>query len=104
MQKPVKTLVEAVNSRYNAREMPNKKQDDGKKTPPPSKEMVILVFSTVGDTTWRLFIPTIGGTLLGLWADKSWNTTPWFMVFGIVLGSAIAVALVRAQLKKVNNK
>jgi F0F1-type ATP synthase assembly protein I len=104
LQKRVKTLVEAMNSRYNAREMPDsKKQDDGEKTPPPSKKMVILVFSTVGDTTWRLFIPTIGGTLLGLWADKSWGTTPWLMILGIVLGSAAAVALVRAQLKKVNN-
>ena len=89
--------------RYNTREMPDKKQDDGKKTPPPSKEMVILVFSTVGDTTWRLFIPTIGGTLLGLWADKSWDTTPWLTIAGIILGSVIAIALVRAQLKKVKN-
>jgi len=84
--------------------MPNKnKQDDGKQASPPSGKMVLLIFSTVGDTTWRLFIPTIGGTLLGLWADKSWNTTPWFMILGIVLGAVIAIALVRAQLKKVKN-
>lgn len=80
-----------------------KKQDDDAKSPPPTREMVVLVFSTVGDTTWRLFVPTIGGTLLGLWADKSWNTTPWLTILGIILGSAIAIALVRAQLKKVKN-
>lgn len=78
-----------------------KKQDDDTKSP-PSREMVVLVFSTVGDTTWRLFVPTIGGTLLGLWADKSWDTTPWLTILGIILGSVVAGALVWAQLKKVN--
>lgn len=74
--------------------------DDNMSTPPPPAT-VYLMFATVGDTTWRLFIPTIGGTLLGLWADKSWHTTPWLTVVGIVLGSTIAIWLVYLQIKKI---
>jgi hypothetical protein len=77
-------------------------KDDDKPSTPDSKT-VLLVFATVGDTTWRLFIPSIGGTLLGLWADNAQDTAPIFTIIGIVVGSIIAIMLVRAQIKKVNN-
>lgn len=59
----------------------------------------MLVFGTIADTTWRLFVPTIGLTLLGAWADRQWGITPWMMIAGIVLGTVIAVLLVRQQLR-----
>ncbi len=77
-------------------------KDDDKASAPDSKT-VLMVFATVGDTTWRLFIPSISGTLLGLWADKAFDTVPIFLIIGIVVGSITAVMLVRAQIKKVNN-
>lgn len=60
------------------------------------------MLATFGDVTWRLFVPTIGGTLLGLWADKSWHTTPWFTGIGIIVGSISAILLVRAQINMIN--
>jgi hypothetical protein len=78
-------------------------QNDGDKKPaPPEQSTVILLLGTIGDTTWRMFIPTIGLTVLGLLADKQFHTTPWIMVAGIIVGTLIAALLVRRQIKKVN--
>jgi ATP synthase protein I len=78
-------------------------QNDGDKKPtPPERSTVILLLGTIGDTTWRMFIPTIGLTVLGLLADKQFHTTPWIMTLGIILGTLIAALLVRRQMKKVN--
>lgn len=77
-------------------------QDDGDRKPaPPDKSTVVLLLGTIADTTWRMFIPTIGLTVLGLLADKALHTTPWVMTFGIVLGVVVAYLLVRKQIKEV---
>ena len=68
---------------------------------PPEKSTVILLLGDIGDTTWRMFVPTVGLTVLGLLADREFNTTPWLMVTGIIVGSLLAGLLVRRQLKKV---
>lgn len=70
-------------------------------TPPNSTASVLLV--DIADTSWRMFIPTIGLTILGLLVDKALHTTPWIMIVGIVLGSLAAWRLVCAQLRKVKN-
>jgi hypothetical protein len=68
---------------------------------PPDKSTVILLLSTMGDTTWRLFVPTIGSTIIGLIIDKRLHTTPWIMILSMIAGVGIAAYLVAAQLKKV---
>jgi len=78
-------------------------QNDGDKKPtPPERSTVVLLLGTIGDTTWRMFVPTIGLTVLGLLADKQLHTTPWIMIVGIIVGTLIAALLVRRQIKKVN--
>lgn len=52
----------------------------------------------MGDTTWRMFVPTIGLTVLGLVVDNHYPTKPWATVVGIVFGAALAAWLVRRQL------
>ena len=61
-------------------------------------------FFLIADTSARLFFPSIGGTLLGVWADHSFKTTPWLMIAGIVTGVALAIFLVRAQLQAVKQQ
>lgn len=73
---------------------------DDVRSMPPAKTVAMLL-GTAADTTWRLFLPSIGGTLLGLWADKHWDTAPWCITAGIVLGSVLACYLVYIQIKKV---
>lgn len=77
-------------------------QNDGDKTPtPPDRSTVILLLGTMGDTTWRMFVPTIGLTVLGLLADKWLHTTPWIMTAGIIVGILGAYVLVKRQIKEV---
>lgn len=80
---------------------PNKGDDNGV---PPDSSTVILLLLTLADTTWRLFIPTVGFTILGLILDKQVQTTPWIMIAGIVVGVVVAILLIRAQLKKVEQR
>ncbi len=70
-------------------------------TKPPQQTTVVLLLGTIGDTTWRMFVPTIGLTLLGVWGDNTFHTKPWFTLAGIVVGTAIATLLVLKQLKNV---
>lgn len=82
-----------------------KSQNDGDSTPtPPDKSTVILLLMTMADTTWRMFLPTIGLTVLGLVADKWLHTTPWIMIVCMIIGIVIAGLLIRQQLQRVKTK
>lgn len=67
----------------------------------PPKTSTVLLLLTIADTTWRLFLSTIGLTVLGLLLDKQLGTKPWLMIAGIILGAIAAWYLTRLQLKKV---
>lgn len=72
-------------------------------TPPPKNadaSTVILLLGIAGDTTWRMFVPVIGGTALGIWGDHSFDTKPWLTVIGLAVGVVVAGLLVRNQLRK----
>lgn len=61
-------------------------------------DTVRVLLVTIGDTTWRMFVPSVGLTLLGVWADAQFGTKPWLMVVGIVLGFFGAFLLVKKQI------
>ena len=86
---------------------------DGKKNSQTAGEPEALgtILATIGDTTWRMFVPSIGFTLLGVWADTriltftgESATKPWFMVAGIVIGCLGAVLLVKKQLADIKTR
>jgi F0F1-type ATP synthase assembly protein I len=54
----------------------------------------------MADTTWRMFVPTIGLLLVGRHFDIQLQTKPWLMLGGVVLGAAIAAMLIRNQFKR----
>lgn len=76
-----------------------KKRDE--QPAPPDPSTVLLLVRTMGDTTWRMFVPTVGCTIGGLLLDKHFATTPWYLIIGIVLGTALSTLLIYRQLKKV---
>lgn len=72
---------------------------DVKKIPPEDHPTVILM--TIADTSWRMFVPSFGGTLLGVWLDGTFGTSPWLLFLGIIVGILVAVTAVILQLKKI---
>lgn len=56
-----------------------------------------ILLATVADTTWRMFVPAVGFTLLGVWLDSQFDTKPWLMFMGITVGVLGAWLLVKKQ-------
>lgn len=68
---------------------------------PSNHPTVALLIGTALDTTWRMFIPTIGGTVLGVMIDRNFGSTPLATIIGVVIGVGLAGLLIYRQLKKV---
>ena len=79
----------------------NKRSDETKLNQNTSHATMLIM--TIGDTTWRMFIPTIGLTILGLIIDKQIGSTPWIMILGIVIGASLSAYLVIRQIKSINS-
>lgn len=60
----------------------------------------ILLFVTIMDTTWRMFIPTIGCTFIGIFFDHLFNTKPLFTISMITVGGISSLFLIKLQIKK----
>ena len=56
-----------------------------------------MIFRTIADTTWRIFVPVILLLVAGLLVDAQIGTKPWIMLTGVVLGAGLAGWLVRLQ-------
>ena len=65
---------------------------------PAEPEALGAILATIGDTTWRMFVPSVGFTLIGVWADGSFGTKPWLMIAGIIVGFLGACLLVKKQI------
>ena len=71
---------------------------------PPEQSTVILMLKDTGDTTWRMFVPSIGMTLLGVWLDTVFTTKPWLIIIGIIVGFAFAILLVKKQMDTIKKR
>lgn len=80
-----------------------KKNEEQKSTMPKSSD-VLLLFATVADTTWRLFVPTLGGVVLGIWLDQTIQTRPLWTIIGVICGTIVSLGLVYLQLKGVKRR
>lgn len=67
---------------------------------PPEQSTVLLLLGIAVDTTWRMFVPIVGGAILGVWADNAVTPKPLATCLGIGVGIAIAALLVRQQMKR----
>lgn len=71
---------------------------------PQSTLGVRSAFLLIMDTSTRLFMPSVGGTVVGLWLDITLNTKPWFTIIGVIGGTVIALWLVYLQMKAVDKE
>lgn len=60
----------------------------------------LYLIASMADTTWRMFVPTIGLLLIGNALDGRFATKPWLMLTGALVGGVIAAYLVKLQLRK----
>jgi len=68
-----------------------------------SGAMMILARTMIG-TMWRMFLPTIGLTLLGLWLDNVSRMKMRWLLAGIISGAIISVILVALQIAKIKQQ
>ena len=68
-----------------------------------SGAMMILARTMIG-TMWRMFLPTIGLTLLGLWLDSVSGMKMRWLLAGIISGAIISVILAALQLAKIKQQ
>ncbi len=68
-----------------------------------SGAMMILARTMIG-TMWRMFLPTIGLTLLGLWLDNVSGMKIRWLLAGIISGAIISVILVVLQIAKIKQQ
>lgn len=64
----------------------------------------LLLLGTIADTTWRMFVPAVGFTLMGVWLDNQFSVKPWLMFVGIIIGIITAVLLVKKQIAGLRSK
>jgi hypothetical protein len=58
----------------------------------------MLVFMTALDTTWRAFVPTLGGTFAGIGLDNLFNIAPFGVIGCLVVGTVLSTVLIVRQL------
>ena len=69
--------------------------------PPTTTKAAILLLLTIADTTWRAFVPTIGGTILGVALDHVFGVAPLLTTIMIILGFATSALLITLQIRSV---
>lgn len=63
-----------------------------------SESATLSLLVDMADTTWRMFVPTVGLLLTGRYFDARYDTNPWFMLIGVGVGALIAALLVKRQI------
>lgn len=72
-------------------------------TKPPRSAAMVLIMTAL-DTTWRAFVPTIGGTFLGIGLDTLFGIAPIATIVCILLGFATSALLITRQLISVRKQ
>jgi F0F1-type ATP synthase assembly protein I len=71
--------------------------DSSQTTRQPLSPSTIL-FMTALDTTWRAFVPTLGGVFLGIGLDTWWHSVPLATIICLTLGTVLSAVLIIRQL------
>lgn len=71
---------------------------------PQSDKGALKVLGSIADTTWRMFIPTIGFLMIGRYFDNTLSIKPWGMLIGVIVGIWLAYVLVRKQLRDIERE
>ena len=64
----------------------------------------MLIFVTALDTTWRAFLPTLGGVFLGIGIDHWFNIAPIATIACLALGVITSALLIAKQLRDIRKQ
>jgi hypothetical protein len=70
-------------------------------SPTTGTSAAILLLLTVLDTTWRAYVPTIGGTFVGICIDRATHSAPIFTIIFVTAGFVTAGLLITLQFRRV---
>ena len=76
---------------------PNPHSDADSKAPDENGLPGLAAFAVLGTTIATCIALGVG---LGIWADKTWHTSPVGLLIGIVLGTVAAVVSVVQQVRR----
>ena len=65
------------------------------------RSAVTLLLLTILDTTWRAFIPPVGGTMIGIALDNLLHRAPLFTSLMIIVGFTTSALLIGLQIRRV---
>jgi len=68
----------------------------------PLRSGGLYLITSMADTTWRMFVPTVGLLLVGNAFDEQLHTRPWLLLVGVAVGGCISAILIKKQLAKGN--
>ena len=77
------------------------KQPGQSEVQPSNLSGPLLLLMTALDTTWRAFVPTIGGTFLGIGLDHLFHITPIATIVCLILGFTASTLLIARQIVSV---
>lgn len=69
-----------------------------------SQSSATYLIASMADTTWRMFVPTVGLLLVGNWLDGLYGSKPWLLLIGAFVGACISAYLIKRQLEKGKRK
>lgn len=64
-------------------------------------DTTVVMFGTLLDTTWRMFVPVVLFALMGYGIDEGFGIKPAATMIGLSIGVFSSFALVAIQLKKI---
>ena len=73
--------------------------DTDKVSAPRNESSSFVLLTSMADTTWRMFVPTLPLIMAGDCLDQLYGTKPWLLLAGAVVGGVIAAWLIRRQLR-----
>lgn len=69
----------------------------------PSSLRELRVGQMLLETTWRIAVPVILFTGIGIFADLHLKTQPWLTFLGVIIGFVLACVLIAKLLKESEN-
>lgn len=88
-------------------ESPRPHKQSGRTTPDQAEKessalsAPMLIFATALDTTWRAFVPTLGGVFAGIGLDHLFGIAPIATIICLLLGVIASALLIAKQLRDV---